>query len=84
MVRLVYDDIYFRLMIFPLTFSSFIFQKLILTDPMLTNEMKRHDEIVALKAYYGDLEIDCFLGVARSSVLNVCKDLENIPRVPIQ
>ena len=43
---------------------------------MLTNEMKRHAVIVALKADHGDLEIEHFLRVARSFVHKICKELE--------
>ena len=42
-----------------------------MTDPMLTNEMKRHYLIVALK---GDLEIARFLSVARSFVHKIRKE----------
>ena len=69
-----------------------------MTDPMLTNEMKRRAVIVALKADHGDLEIARFLRGARSFVLKIRKELEkendnvmpvskrkkNIPHVPIQ
>ena len=47
-----------------------------MTDLMLTNEMKRHSEIVALKADHGDLEIAHFLKVTRSFVHKICKELE--------
>ena len=46
-----------------------------MTDPMLINEMKRHVVIVALKADHGDLEIACFLRVARSFVHKIHKEL---------
>ena len=69
-----------------------------MTDLMLTNEMKRYSEIVALKADHGDLEIAHFLKVARSFVRRIREELEkendnlmsvskrkkNIPHVPIQ
>ena len=45
-------------------------------DLMLTNEMKRHAVIVALKADHGDLEIACFLRVARLFVYKIRKELE--------
>ena len=45
-------------------------------DPKLTNEMKRHIVIVILRADYEDLEITCFLRVARSFVHKICKDIE--------
>ena len=65
---------------------------------MLTNEMKMHALIVALKADHGDLEVVCFLRVARSfvhkireelekendNVMSVSKRKKNIPHVPIQ
>ena len=41
-----------------------------MTAPMLTNEMKRHAVIVALKADHGDLEIARFLKIARSFIYN--------------
>ena len=47
-----------------------------MTDPKLTNEMKRHAVIVALKGYHRDLEIARFLRVARSFVLKIRKELE--------
>ena len=47
-----------------------------MTDPMLTNEMKRYAVIVALKADHEDLEIACFLRVVRSFVHKICKELE--------
>ena len=45
-------------------------------DPMLTNEIKKHSVIEAVKAYDGDLEIACFLRVARSFVHKIHKELE--------
>ena len=65
---------------------------------MLTNEMKRHAVIVALKADLADLEIAGFHRVAWSFVYKIRKELEkennnvmsvskrkkNIPHVPIQ
>ena len=47
-----------------------------MTDPMLTNEMERYGVIVALKANNGDLEIACFLRVARLLVYQIRKELE--------
>ena len=47
-----------------------------MTDPMLTNEMKRHTVIVLLKADHGDLEIARFLRVARFFVHKIRKELE--------
>ena len=64
---------------------------------MLTNEIKIHAAIVALKVDHGHLEIARFLRVARSFVHKIRKELEkendkvtsvskrkNIPHVPIQ
>ena len=45
-------------------------------NPTLTNEIKRHAVIVALKANHGDLEIAHFLRVARSFVHKIHKELE--------
>ena len=47
-----------------------------MTDPMLTNEMKRQAMIVAFEADHGDLEIARFLRVARSFVHKIHKELE--------
>ena len=47
-----------------------------ITDPMLTNEMKRHSVIVALKPDHGDLEITHFLRDARLFVHKIRKELE--------
>ena len=47
-----------------------------MTDPMLTNEMKRQVVIVALKASHGDLEITRFHRVARSFVYKIRQELE--------
>ena len=41
-----------------------------MTAPMPTNEMKQHVVIVALKGDHEDLQIVCFLGVARLFVHN--------------
>ena len=43
---------------------------------MLTNEMKKHTVIVALKADHGDSEIALFFRVARSFVHKIHKELE--------
>ena len=43
---------------------------------MLTNELKRHAVIVALKANHGGLEIARFLKVARSFVHKIREELE--------
>ena len=75
-VQLVFEDRYFRLILFILTFTTFIFQKLIITDLMLTNEMKRYAVIAVLKADRGDLEIARFLRVARSFVHKIRKELK--------
>ena len=61
---------------FLLTFTGFIFQKLIMVDHTLTNEMKRHDTIVALKVDHGHLESARFLRVTRSFVHKIRKELE--------
>ena len=51
MVQFVFEDTYILdYYSFLLTFAAFIFQKIIMTDPMPTNEMKKHAVIVALKA----------------------------------
>ena len=62
-----------------------------MTEPRLTNEMKRHAVMVALKSDHGDLEIVHFLKVARLFDHKIRKKLEkenenvkNIPHVPIQ
>ena len=47
-----------------------------MTDPMLTNEMKRPAVIVALMSGHGDLEMTCFLKVARLFIHNKRKELE--------
>ena len=47
-----------------------------MADTQLTQEMKRHAVIVALKAEHSDLEISRFLKVARSFVYKVRKELE--------
>ena len=47
-----------------------------MTDPMLTNEMKRYAVIVSLKADHGNLEIACFLTVAISFANKIRKELE--------
>ena len=49
-----------------------------MTDPMLTNEMKRHDMIVTLKADQGNLKIARFNRVARSFVHKIRKELEKM------
>ena len=45
-------------------------------DSTLTNEIKRHSVIVALKADHGDLEITRFLRVARLFVHKLRKELK--------
>ena len=47
-----------------------------MAETLLTNEMKRHVVIMALKADHGDLEIARFLRVARSFVHKLRKELE--------
>ena len=47
-----------------------------MTDPVLTNEMKRHVVIGTLKADHGDLKVACFLRVARLFVHKIRKELE--------
>ena len=47
-----------------------------MTDPMLTNEMKRHPVIVVSKADHGDLKIARFLSVARSFADKIRKEIE--------
>ena len=61
---------------FVFTFIAFVFQKFIMTDFMLANEMKRHAMIGALKADLGDLEIACFIRVARSFVPGIRIELK--------
>ena len=62
--------------VFLLAFIAFSFQKLIMTDTMQTNEMKRHPVIMAFKADHGDLETACFLRVPKSFVHKIRKELE--------
>ena len=47
-----------------------------MTGPILTNEMKRPAVIVTLKADHGDLEIECFLRIARLFFHKIHKELE--------
>ena len=42
----------------------------------LTQEMERHDVLVAIAAHYSDLKITSFLNVARSFVFRVRHELE--------
>ena len=67
---------YFRLILLSISFTTFIFLKLIMADSALTNEMKRHALIVVLKAHHGDLEIVRCLRVAISFVHKIRKELE--------
>ncbi|XP_052823177.1 uncharacterized protein LOC128247605 [Octopus bimaculoides] len=50
--------------------------KIIMADPQLTQEMKRHGVNVVIKAEHSDLEISQVLKVARSFVYKVCMELE--------
>ena len=47
-----------------------------MTDPLLTNEMKRHVVIVSLKVDHGDLEIARYLRVARLFDHKIRKELK--------
>ena len=47
-----------------------------MTEPMPTNEMKRHVVIIALKADHRDLEIATFLRVTRLFIRKIRKELE--------
>ena len=47
-----------------------------MTDSMLTNEMKRHAVIMALKVDHGDLEIAYFLRITRLFIHKIRKELE--------
>ncbi|KAM3188443.1 hypothetical protein ACTXT7_000269 [Hymenolepis weldensis] len=53
------------------------FEKDLMPDTTITNEMKNHSVIVSLKAKHKNLEIARFLKVARSSICKVRKELLN-------
>ena len=70
-MRLVFKNVDInRLIYFPITYNACIFQKIIMTVSMLTNETKRHAVIVALKADHGDLQMQVSSSVARTFVHN--------------
>ena len=70
-MRLVFKNVDInRLICFPITYNAYIFQKIIMTVPMPTNETLRHAVITALKADHGDLQMHVSSSVARSFVHN--------------
>lgn len=47
-----------------------------MTNIILTQQMKGYTVIAALKVVYSDLEFACFLNLARSFIVKGCKELK--------